>query len=231
MNIDTYRYLMSALIQVFGALVAVDSIFFLFRFEAIGKELRFIFKRLALYIYQLEAEKRGKRIIIHEGHEQYQQFLALSEHLKYISADKMKEKIRDSEEFLLKEKNKYEEEIKKINETYTKAKDNEREARLKRDLRNPQDNLKRISKEKELIRSAEIIFYKIISKKKKNLYLIGFSMSIAAFLSLSFTTALLFADCFLRANIHMTISIFSAVAALLGFFIIIMLALISLVDE
>ncbi len=37
MEVDTYRYLMSALIQVFGALIAVDAIFLILRYQALEK--------------------------------------------------------------------------------------------------------------------------------------------------------------------------------------------------
>lgn len=49
MDIVTYRYLMSALIQVFGALIAVDAIFLLLSYENSKNKLKVVRQQLLLH--------------------------------------------------------------------------------------------------------------------------------------------------------------------------------------
>jgi len=50
MNVDTYRYLMSALIQVFGALIAVDGVFLVFRYDLCSREVRSALNELGRFV-------------------------------------------------------------------------------------------------------------------------------------------------------------------------------------
>ena len=49
-EIETYRYLLSALIQVFGALIAIDGIFLIVRYETISRRLSPVVYQLGIFI-------------------------------------------------------------------------------------------------------------------------------------------------------------------------------------
>ena len=50
MSIETYRYLFSALIQVFGALIAIGGIFMIWRYDLIQRNIESVINRLARYV-------------------------------------------------------------------------------------------------------------------------------------------------------------------------------------
>ena len=58
MEIETYRYLMSALIQVFGALIAVDAIFLIIRYQTLNSKLKSILYDLSRNIVSLRVHRR-----------------------------------------------------------------------------------------------------------------------------------------------------------------------------
>jgi len=58
MDIDTYRYLMSSLIQVFGALIAVDVVFLVFRYQDYQSRLSTITYELGRVAVMLEDYQR-----------------------------------------------------------------------------------------------------------------------------------------------------------------------------
>ena len=58
MNIDTYRYLMSALIQVFGTIFAVDAIFYIFVYEQTITKLGIVIEKLCANIYSAKHFQR-----------------------------------------------------------------------------------------------------------------------------------------------------------------------------
>jgi hypothetical protein len=58
MDIESYRYLMSALIQVFGALIAVDAIFLVLRYERIRNRLDVAINRVGFHTLMIKKQGR-----------------------------------------------------------------------------------------------------------------------------------------------------------------------------
>lgn len=54
MTVDTYRYLFSALIQVFGAIIAVGGVFVVWKYNIVQTKLEQLTKRLGILVYFIE---------------------------------------------------------------------------------------------------------------------------------------------------------------------------------
>lgn len=63
-NIDTFRYLLSALVQVFGAVVAVDAMFLIFQNQSLANRRSQVLRRLGR---DCELIERSKRIPVLSG--------------------------------------------------------------------------------------------------------------------------------------------------------------------
>ncbi len=59
MTFDTYRYLFSALTQVFGAIIAIGGVFIVWKYDIIHRRIEQLTKRLGVLVYFIENHTTG----------------------------------------------------------------------------------------------------------------------------------------------------------------------------
>ena len=88
MDIDTYRYLMSSLIQVFGALIAVDVIFLVLRYQDYQSRLSTITYELGSVVVMLEHFQK-----VLEGHEREKRFATIDPEANVFKSTDAKDRL------------------------------------------------------------------------------------------------------------------------------------------
>ncbi len=77
MTLDTYRYLFSALTQVFGAIIAIGGVFIVWKYDIIQRKIEQITKRLGILAYFVEntTTRHQERAAYSEGLMKADEFL------------------------------------------------------------------------------------------------------------------------------------------------------------